>query len=555
MLFDPMCGSGTFLIEGCLMAFDIAPELLRQRRSLGAWLGHIPRSWEKLLDEAYERKQQGLNKARLFYFLGTDNQQKVLSIAKGNATKAGVNQYINFIRVELGNLNDYFEKHASIKVTSGLIITNPPYGKRLNLNETQLLDLYRNIGTLIRNYFSFFHGGLITDTPAYCRRMGIRSHKQITVFNGAIECKLLLFKPHNQQIEEKDLTKNIESAQKNSTPKQLTNYDLPSKDIVAFSNRVQKNIKILSKWAKKNNIECYRIYDADLPQYAVAIDKYKNYLIVQEYQAPKQIVRTKAEDRLHDILIVLAQILPIPKENIIVKKRHRQNEKQYEKQEYQGDRLYVHEHNYQFVVDLHSYIDTGLFLDHRPLRKIIEKQAKDKNFLNLFCYTATASIYAIKGGARSAVNVDISQTYLNWAKNNFTLNNISKDKYELIQQDCFTWLNEQVRLLQRKTTAKAKKYDLIYLDPPTFSNSKRMLNTLDIQKDHKEIIDLCMQLLTMDGILYFSNHLKTFKLNQELLDSYKVTDITSQTIDKDFIRHITKNIGTLHHCWKIQHIK
>lgn len=300
------------------------------------------------------------------------------------------------------------------------------------------------------------------------------------------------------------------------------------------SVRILKNIE---KWLKKESIQCYRVYDADIPEYSAAIDCYGEFYHIQEYAAPKTIDPDKAEQRLQEIVDAVQNVFTIPAERIVVKQRLKQKGKnQYQKLGDSKQTFEVNEHGAKLLVNLTDYLDTGLFLDHRPVRRMIQKLAHKKSFLNLFCYTASASVHAGIGGARQTTSVDMSATYCEWARSNLSLNGLSDSLHRVIQADCLAWLEEN-----------RQQFDVILLDPPTFSNSKRMEDILDIQRDHVALINLCMRHLAPDGVLIFSNNYRKFKLDEEALAEYKIEDITSKTFDLDFQRD-TK----LHHCWLIR---
>lgn len=305
-------------------------------------------------------------------------------------------------------------------------------------------------------------------------------------------------------------------------------------------NRLQKNYQHFGRWAKKQNITCFRVYDNDLPEYACAIDIYQNektWIHIQEYQAPKYIAAEKVQQRLQEILQAVTEVFKLPDEQIIYKQRAKQKGKnQYEKQSQNSEFLIVHEQGLNFYVNLKDYLDTGLFLDHRITRNIIREKSHNKNLLNLFCYTATVSVYAAQGGAITTTSVDLSNTYLDWAQKNFELNQINIQNHQFIQADCMRWL-----------TNTQDTYDLIFLDPPTFSNSKRMQDSFDIQKEHVFLIKQCMRLLSQDGLLIFSTNFKKFQMDREALQAFEIKDISAKTIPKDFARN-----AKIHYCWEIK---
>ena len=302
-------------------------------------------------------------------------------------------------------------------------------------------------------------------------------------------------------------------------------------------NRLRKNKKILEKWAAAKNIDCYRLYDADIPEYAVAIDRYANWVQITEYAPPKTIDTLKAHRRLQAIYKAVPQVLEIPNDFLAIKLRARQKgTSQYQKHAQTQHFEIVKEGKVLVRVNLWDYLDTGLFLDHRPIRFKIGEWANGKRFLNLFCYTAVASVHAAAGGAANTTSVDMSATYIEWAKRNFALNGLQGPQYQFIQDDCLRWL-EHAR----------GEYDLVFLDPPTFSNSKRMEDTLDVQRDHVWLIKNAVRVLALGGTLVFSTNLRRFKLDNFIYENYHVEDYTKKSLDKDFERN-----QRIHQCFLIR---
>ena len=314
---------------------------------------------------------------------------------------------------------------------------------------------------------------------------------------------------------------------------------------VMLANRLRKNLKLLGRWARQNAVSCYRLYDADLPEYAVAIDLYpsegKLWAHVQEYEAPSTIDPSKAEARLIEALAVIPFVLEIPSEQVVLKVRRRQKgAAQYEKQAESGVFHRVEEGGLKFRVNFEDYLDTGLFLDHRLTREMVRQKARGKSVLNLFAYTGTATVYAADGGAISTTTVDMSRTYLEWAQANFALNLIKAgDQHQFIQADCLEWLKE--------AALGPWRYDLIFLDPPTFSTSKRMQDTLDIQRDHVALIRDSLALLTPEGELLFTTNHRKFRLDKEALEDVFIEEISRETLPKDFERN-----PRIHYGWRIR---
>jgi len=523
-LLDPLCGVGTILIEAALMAADIAPGLYRKHFGFLQWKGHDKTLWDDLLKEAYTRKKEGLAQS-LPEIRGYDASPKAISMAHNHIEAAGLENIIDVRVKELMNLVKPTHKQQE----HGLIIANPPYGERLGDIQT-LTFLYQHLGEKLKQEFIGWDAAILTSNPDLGKKMGIRAHKQYAFYNGPLPCKFLLFHLTTEWF----VKKRFEDTPK--SPEITPKINMTSGGEM-FANRLKKKYKPLKKWAEKNKIESYRIYDADLPEYAIAIDKYKDWVHVQEYAPPKSIDPEKAAQRLNEAVSLLPEILSLPEQQIILKKRVKQKGKsQYEKQNSRGNYLEINENAARFLVNMTDYVDTGLFLDNRLLRQKIYSLSKNKKFLNLFCYTATSTVCAGLGGARNSTSVDMSKTYLDWARRNFALNGMSESLHKLIQVDCLKWLDENTEM-----------FDLILLDPPTFSNSKKMESILDIQRDHVDLIKNTMRHLSHNGLLIFCTNFRKFKLSENELSEFNIKNITPQTIDKDF-QHDPK----IHHCFEVQ---
>jgi 23S rRNA (guanine2445-N2)-methyltransferase / 23S rRNA (guanine2069-N7)-methyltransferase len=502
-LLDPFCGSGTLVIEAAMMAAHIAPGLLRDDQSLHHWVGHQPSLWEKI-------RLQALSAVRptTISLKGSDTDQKIITTAQENAERAGVTKLISF--------HHHAFEQARANNAKGLLIFNPPYGERLG-DTTTLISLYQQMGQVMHDHFNGWEAAFITSNPMLAKATGLRSSKQYTIFNGAIECKMYCVSLEENKL--RDFSKSPHSEQ-----------------ATMLANRLKKNWTHLKKWAQRNHITCFRIYDADLPEYAYAIDWYNGYVVLQEYKAPANIPAHKTQKRTLDVMQVVPEVLGVAPDHLVVKERSPQKGKhQYQKLNKTQHAMTVKEGKATFKVNLYDYLDTGLFLDHRPLRLIFAELKKGLRFLNCFCYTGTASVHAALAGAITT-NVDMSNTYLDWAKENFKLNHLDVSRHQFVQFDCIEWL--------KKTQ---DKYDVIFLDPPSFSNSKRMSSTLDIQRDHVDLILSAMHLLSSGGKLYFSTNLKRFKLAELLFEKFNIDDITEQTIDEDF-----KRSSGIHKCYLIK---
>ncbi len=519
-LFDPVCGSGTLLIEGALIAADIAPGLQRPYFGFDGWAGHQPELWRELLQEARERRKAGL--ARLPLIAGRDLDSKAIRAAHLNADRAGLGGLLHFATADLAELRP----PENMQERPGLLIANPPYGERLGERD-ELVHLYGRLGENLRRHFVGWKAAIFTGNPDLAKELAIRARRKHSLYNGALPCQLLHF-----DIEERWFF----GAQKDQRP--AAPAPPLSDGARMFANRLQKNLRQVGRWAKKNDISCYRLYDADMPEYAVAVDIYGEWVHVQEYQAPDTVDAAMARRRLKEVMAVLPEALSVAPEQVFLKVRRRQSgTSQYRKLQERGQFHEVAEGNCRFLVNFADYLDTGLFLDHRPTRQLVQEMAAGKRFLNLFAYTGSATVHALKGGAASSLTVDMSRTYLDWARRNLELNGFRvDDRHRLLQADCLAWLEQ----------AKGS-FDLIFLDPPSFSNSKSMSGTFDVQRDHVVLLRQAVALLAEGGVLLFSNNLRKFKLDREALSDLDIEDLTAATIPKDFARN-----PRIHNCWRIK---
>ncbi|KTD07742.1 bifunctional 23S rRNA (guanine(2069)-N(7))-methyltransferase RlmK/23S rRNA (guanine(2445)-N(2))-methyltransferase RlmL [Legionella jamestowniensis] len=502
-LHDPFCGSGTIVIEAAMMASHIAPGLLRQDQSLNHWAQHQPSLWEKVRALALQQVKPLSVKLR-----GTDNNPKVIKIAHANAERAGVLPLVEFTALAVKDCKPLYAK--------GLVICNPPYGERLS-EATQLVPLYQQLGTTLHSNYQGWQAAILTSNAMLAKALGLRAGKQYTLFNGPLECKLYCVA--------------LESANRLKMGK----GEALSSGAQMLANRLRKNYQHLQKWVKRHHISCYRVYDADLPEYAYAIDIYNDYAVLQEYAPPTTIPAHKAEKRSLEVIQAVPDVLGISPDKLVVKQRKQQKgSNQYQKMNQTRHEITVVEGSAKLKVNLYDYLDTGLFLDHRALRMRFGQLKPGTRFLNCFCYTASASVHAALAGALTT-NVDLSNTYLKWAQDNFKLNRLELSKHQFIHYDCLEWL--------KKTR---DRFDVIFLDPPSFSNSKRMQQTLDVQRDQALLIDAAMRLLNSEGVLYFSTNFRHFKLSPAVSEKYKIQDISAETIDLDF-----KRSKRIHHCFMI----
>ncbi|ENJ8542763.1 TPA: bifunctional 23S rRNA (guanine(2069)-N(7))-methyltransferase RlmK/23S rRNA (guanine(2445)-N(2))-methyltransferase RlmL [Raoultella planticola] len=506
-LLDPMCGSGTLLIEAAMLATDRAPGLHRGHWGFNGWLQHDDAVWKEVKAEAQTRARKGLV-AYESRFYGSDVDARVIERARSNARRAGVGELIAFEAKDVAQLSNPLPKGPY-----GTVISNPPYGERLE-SEPALIALHSLLGRTMKTQFGGWNLSLFSASPELLSCLQLRADKQFKAKNGPLDCV-----QKNYHLAENDGSGAVSLAED-------------------FANRLRKNLKKYEKWARQEGIECYRLYDADLPEYNVAIDRYGEWVVVQEYAPPKTVDAHKARQRLFDIIAATISVLGIAPNKLVLKTRERQKGKnQYQKMAEKGDFLEVQEYNARLWVNLTDYLDTGLFLDHRIARRMLGQMSKGKDFLNLFAYTGSASVHAGLGGARSTTTVDMSRTYLEWAERNLRLNGLTGRAHRLMQADVLGWLRES-----------DEQFDLIFIDPPTFSNSKRMEDAFDVQRDHLRLMTDLKRLLRKGGTIMFSNNKRGFRMDHDGLAQLglKAQEITQKTLSQDFARN-----RQIHNCWLI----
>ncbi|TAL74597.1 MAG: bifunctional 23S rRNA (guanine(2069)-N(7))-methyltransferase RlmK/23S rRNA (guanine(2445)-N(2))-methyltransferase RlmL [Rhodanobacter sp.] len=514
-VLDPMCGSGTLLIEAALMAADAAPGLHRDYYGFLGWQQHDVALWQHVLDAARQRAEAGLKTLRACFF-GSDLDPRMVQVAKRNAQDAGVAGFFTL------------EKRDAALITpppgsaTGLVVTNPPYGERLG-EHAQMPALYHALGDRLRTQFRGWQFAVLAGDAELGRAMRLHAEKKYALYNGALEVQLLVGAIRGEDVAPRE-------------PRPL------SAGAQMLRNRLEKDLKRLHKRLVREGIHCWRAYDQDLPEYAAAIDVYGSeggepWLHVQEYRAPAEVPVATAQQRLREIVRVAGELFGVPRERIAVKTRERgKGGAKYGRFDQRGEFIEVDEGGLRFLVNLVDYLDTGLFLDHRLVRAKLRELARGQRFLNLFAYTATASVYAAAGGARDTVSVDLSATYLDWASRNLALNDFIGVHHRLVQSDALAFLRSD-----------HAHYGVIYVDPPTFSNSKRA-EDFDVQRDHVALLTACAERLNDDGVIVFSNNFRRFKLDAEALaETFAIEDWSAPSIPFDFAR----NPG-IHGCWLLR---
>jgi len=642
-LHDPMCGSGTLVIEAAMLAADIAPGLAREKFGFHGWLGHDDDLWQQERDAANQRAEIGRQTLRdsEAKISASDNHPGAITASEENIEAAGLTGLIDvrredfFTAYKTKSISAQEDLNKNDNSTKGLIIFNPPYGERLSTGPSPV-DFFRNCARALREQYNGWTATLVvsrkspyhllrlrnqakdadaehvykgkaksgntTDTKyKNARKPKDKNHKtdqsrsgkknnektpptSLQFDNGGIPCRVIIGEiegrsEHNAKssIRTDNATTIDSKADENNSKSDTLALPQSVKQIASkknssdtssggedFKNRLLKNRKRMSSWLKRDRITAFRLYDADIPEYAVAIDLYtgqpvnesnkkntiesddeQTHVVIQEYRAPATIDPARAVARLQQVVDHTRSVCDLPDSNVHVKVRERKKgASQYQRQQQTGQRLLVEEHGCRVLVNPVDYLDTGLFPDHRKVRHYIQQQAADKRFLNLFCYTATATVHAIAGGAKSSVSIDSSKRYLGWAEENIALINgggANEAKHKLHRADVMTWLaDDDVK----------GQFDLILLDPPTFSNSTEFDNDWDVQRNHLDCIRLCLKRLSEDGLIIFSTNFKRFRLDEQLKTLAQVEDRSNWSIGPDFA-----NNKKIHRCWFISHAR
>ncbi len=528
-LIDPMCGSGTFIIEALLMHCDYAVGIDKAANQFGfyQWQHHDDALWQQMIDDAQTRFRDALaitneQPDTLPLILGFDADSGAILATEKNLIAAGLQDLLPLLDLETRALNQLSSVLKPLiddgRLSNPLVITNPPYGERLG-DEEMIKPLYHALGLILQDSFAGIDidpmVGILAANVEQVDILPIKEPKTLRCHNGAIT----VYFRYGTLI----------AGQTGNLVSRFEKREIEVEEGQDFINRLQKNLAKLKKLAKKDTVSNLRVYNADLPDFKVAVDLYGDYVHVQEYAPPKTIPPETAKKRFNLALMGIREVFGINREQIFIKTRARQSgNDQYSKQgntEKRGKFYVAREDGAYFYVNFTDYLDTGLFIDHRNMRARIKDNSRNKSVLNLFAYTCTASVHAALAGAKKVTSVDLSQNYLDWGKQNFVLNglDVSRNKYQFVAADIFEWIKDNT-----------EQFDIIFIDPPTFSNSKKFQGTFDVQRDHSALINRAMNRLTSDGVLYFSNNFTRFELDEQLTERYDIVDITQKTIGFDF---------------------
>lgn len=573
-LADPMCGSGTLLIEAAMIACHKAPGLLRDYFGFLGWKGHDDALWQEILSDA----KQAVRPSPVV-ISGSDHDARAIDNCRQNLQHAGLAGMVSL------SVSGISERRPEVldDLDEGLLISNPPYGERLAGDAR----FYADLGSSLSREYAGWQCALFTAEAAPYARARLPLSKELKAMNGGIDCVLLIgeipragkarLPAARSSVDEEgahvpvseagesgnsaesvwaavEATRNAQTGSESAAHPQASLYRGPREalevDATPFANRLKKNLRALKGWKKQADIKAYRVYDSDLPEFAVAIDLFESdrlHCVVQEYQAPSTVNMAMAEARLEALMAVLPETLNVDPDCVHLKVREvKTGTQQYERiQSASSSVSLVEEFGAQLEVNFTDYLDTGLFLDHRPVRRYIWKNSQGKRFLNLFAYTATATVASVMGGASSSVSVDTSNRYCQWAMRNLDRNGAAQQLHEVVRQDVISWLEHASVGIRDEAL-----FDLILLDPPTFSNSNAVEDDWNVQRDHVSAIDACLKVLAPGGTLIFSNNYRRFKLDPVLTEDdsrgIRVEERNSWSIDRDFQRN-----PRIHQCWFI----
>lgn len=510
---DPMCGSGTLPIEAALLAKNCIPGLLGRNYGFENWPDYDRSLHEELLQDA---RNQIVRKVPPIF--GSDQDPSAIKAAVTNAHAANVADVIRWETVP-------FEQ-APVPEQPGTIVFNPPYDERLSLHDS--LIFYQKIGDGLKQRYGGHRAFIFTGNLDAAKHIGLKPSRKIQLYNGALECRLLRF----------DIFASTGTAPSWRTSN--SSVSIPPAwrmQIEMFENRLRKMFKHWGKWARRQNITCYRIYDRDIPDVPLTIDWYEGSVYCAEFERPHD--RSAKEHRLWLEVVTrrASEILDVPFDRVFLKQRQRQKgTSQYTRLAEQCQFQTVQEAGHRFLVNLSDYLDTGLFLDHRKTRAMVQQQAMGKRFLNLFCYTGAFTVYAAAGQATSTTSVDTSKTYLDWAQRNLKENGLTGRRHQFVRQDVLEFL---------RSRQSVPMFDLVVVDPPTFSNSRAEQRVFDVQRDHVQLLSLVLSVMAPQGTVYFSTNRRKFRFEFEDPKA-EIREITTQTVPPDFQRKRP------HRCWLIR---
>ena len=529
-LHDPFCGSGTIPIEAALIGRNIAPGVNRDFVSQ-SWFCIDANAWEQQREQARAKILPNLEER----IMGTDIDGEVLKLARYQSELAKVSDSIHWQQMDFADLTS--------KREYGCIITNPPYGERLQ-DKKSVEQLYQMMPAVLQRLPTWSHY-ILTSFPRFESTIQKFADRRRKLFNGRIECTYFQFhgpRPPRtdaaiDQPDESSVGQNEKKEVNQSAPVFGGLSGKANEQAELFASRLTKRARHLRRWPKRG-ITCYRLYEKDIPEIPLVVDRYEDCLHISEYERPHERDLGQHAAWLELMAKTAATTLEVDRRNVFLKQRSRQRGKeQHEKQDDSRNRRVVHEGGLQFLVNLQDYVDTGLFLDHRITRDMVRKESKGKRFLNLFGYTGSFSVYAAGGGAIETTTVDWSNTYINWARDNMQLNGFTGPEHHFVREGALEFLEQ----LPARTN-----FDVAIVDPPTFSNSKRSEDVWDVQQDYAQLLTALLNKMADNAIIYFSTNFKRFKFDETQFSNVNIIEISKQTVPEDFRNK------RIHRCWRIE---
>jgi 23S rRNA (guanine2445-N2)-methyltransferase / 23S rRNA (guanine2069-N7)-methyltransferase len=520
-LVDPMCGSGTFAIEAALLARNVAPGLFRESFGFQRWPDFDRALWSRLVRDAKLAVKRNVRPTLLAF----DIDPAVVAIARENVARAGLE---NLVRVEEGDFFQWDERPEP----PGMLVINPPYDERLPVDNVALL--YQRLGDRLKRQWAGWKAFLLAGNLEAAKYVGLRASRRLPLYNGALECRLLEYELRELSAE----AAAVEAPRwrEKEAPELRPEWSAQAE---TFANRLRKTFKHESKWAERAGVTCWRVYDWDIPELPFVVDLYGDRLHVAEIQRNHGHSPVEHARWQECMVRAAGDVLGVPRERTYFKVRKpQQSGFQYTPHARTDEFVEVTEGGHRFLVNLADYLDVGLFLDHRNTRAMVEKEARDKDFLNLFAYTGSFTVYAAAGGAKSTTTVDTSATYLEWAEENLRRNGLLSPRHHFVRMDTFEFLE-----------GAAGQYDLCVVDPPTRSVNRSSGRVFEVQEDHVRLLHLVLARMRPGGVVYFSTNYRNFTLDERGVRqgrSVTVEEISAKTIPPDFRRKPS------HRAWRLE---
>jgi 23S rRNA (guanine2445-N2)-methyltransferase / 23S rRNA (guanine2069-N7)-methyltransferase len=552
VLADPFCGTGTIPIEAALIGRNIAPGMRRQF-ACESWPTFDAAQWQLARENARDTVLPALSERLMAY----DIDGETLSLARYHAQQAGVADDIHWQQRPFSELR--------AKAEYGCIVTNPPYGERMG-DDREIVELYQSFPLVLRRLPTWSHY-ILSSRPDLEYLVGQRAARRRKLYNGSLECTYYQFHgprpprdgaghqtddvrpaPTDELLEsshadDAEVEEEYErppqnppvSARVERVPAFGGLQESATRQAEEFANRLRNRARHFRRWPTKRGITCFRLYERDVPDVPLVVDRYEDALHIAEFARPHDRSPAQHADWLDLMARTAAKVLEVARDRVFIKFRDRQRgDEQYGRVDERGARFVVHEGGLKFVVNLSDYVDTGLFLDHRNTRQMVRERSAGKQVLNLFSYTGSFTVYAASGGAVSTTTVDKSSTYTDWSRENLELNGFRGSMHNIVRSDTKSFLDG---------LRPSEKWDLAVVDPPTFSNTKGLEVVWDVQRDHAALLQQLAAHIVPGGVVYFSTNFRRFKLDEPALGDYLVRDITRQTIPEDFRNE------RIHKCW------